>query len=806
MKKSGFTGFLFGFASFLLLSATLSMSLAAVGNASSPSAFVGSASANFHDSAEQIAGLSKFDPRDELTPVKDQGDTNLCWAYSAINASEAAILKQRLGTKETLRLNPQALAYRKYVRNTDPLGNNASYHSSYAGEWLSRAGQIGQTPALLSMWQGPIAGDKPAANVAENTLYRFESANLISSDLTGDERIAELKRAIAEYGAVTASCYYDGGTKLYYNDNAVTNGIPHAITLVGWDDGIDGSLFKPGQVTRNGGWLVKNSYSDNGYFWLTYESKISPTTAWTFTYAPKEAYDFNYYYDNSETDFGLSNIRHAANVYEAKKGTADRSEYLEAVNIGFTGNNATVTVRVYTGLSGWGASSVESGAPAAEKTQTFRYGGYNTVRLDTPVRLAAGSYFSVIAEISSPDGTAKLMTVQTDTKKPSFAKSSGGYDFISYGGQIARIKAYTKLRDTEPGCVSHRYGELIPSVAPTCSSEGMKAHYRCSECGGYFDENRNETDAEALRLAIEPDAHDLSPWVNEVPATCTEKGVKGHADCRLCGRHYASDEATEITDLAIPTNDSHDWRAPVSNGNGTHTRICARDPSHTETEDCSGGTATCVTPAVCVLCGNSYGTPAPHRLGAWIDEIPATEEAEGVKGHRKCTVCGRCFDANGAEITDLTIEKPAKPTIPAPAPVTVTVTVTNGTGGGRFSVGERITVKADTPAEGKRFGYWQTADGNAVSTDAAYTFTVTGEVSLTAVYEDLPSAGNASGGSDPAPESPKPENPAPEEKDTEKKKLPGGAIAGIAIGSAATAGFGGFAFVRFLRRKKHFGN
>ena len=164
MKKSGFTGFLFGFASFLLLSATLSMSLAAIGNASSPSAFVGSASANFHDSAEQIAGLSKFDPRDDLTPVKDQGDTNLCWAYSAINASEAAILKQRLGTKETLRLNPQALAYRKYVRNTDPLGNNASYHSSYAGEWLSRAGQIGQTPALLSMWQGPIAGDKPAAN------------------------------------------------------------------------------------------------------------------------------------------------------------------------------------------------------------------------------------------------------------------------------------------------------------------------------------------------------------------------------------------------------------------------------------------------------------------------------------------------------------------------------------------------------------------------------------------------------------------------------------------------------------------
>ncbi len=108
----------------------------------------------------------------------------------------------------------------------------------YAGEWLSRAGQIGQTPALLSMWQGPIAGDKPAANVAENTLYRFESANLISSDLTGDERIAELKRAIAEYGAVTASCYYDGGTKPTITTMRLQTGFPMQLR---WSAGMTGS-------------------------------------------------------------------------------------------------------------------------------------------------------------------------------------------------------------------------------------------------------------------------------------------------------------------------------------------------------------------------------------------------------------------------------------------------------------------------------------------------------------------------------------------------------------------------------------
>lgn len=239
---------------------------------------------SFYDSENEIVKASKFDPRDELTPIKDQGSTNLCWAYSTINASEASILKNKIGNKDILRLNPQALAYRRYVRNSDPLNNNYSYHDKNADSRTTNSGSIQLTAPLLSMWQGPIEGNKPALDVYENSLYRLESANLISSGLNGEDRILEIKKAIARYGAVTASCSYDGGTKLYYNDLAANNVIPHAITLIGWDDSIDKSLFKPGNVNRNGGWLVKNSYSDNSYFYLTYESKISDSTSWTFSY------------------------------------------------------------------------------------------------------------------------------------------------------------------------------------------------------------------------------------------------------------------------------------------------------------------------------------------------------------------------------------------------------------------------------------------------------------------------------------------------------------------------------------------
>ena len=60
------------------------------------------------------------------------------------------------------------------------------------------------------------------------------------------------------------------------------------------------------------------------------------------------------------------------------------------------------------------------------------------------------------------------------------------------------------------------------------------------------------------------------------------------------------------------TTHTHDRGAWTSNGDGTHTRICSSDASHTERADCSGGTATCQSKAVCTTCGGEYGDFASH--------------------------------------------------------------------------------------------------------------------------------------------------------------------------------------------------
>ena len=113
-----------------------------------------------------------------------------------------------------------------------------------------------------------------------------------------------------------------------------------------------------------------------------------------------------------------------------------------------------------------------------------------------------------------------------------------------------------------------------------------------------------------------------------------------------------------------------------------------------------------------------------------------------------------------------------------------------------YAHGESVTVTAEDK-EGKEFKGWKDESGKIVSTEKEYTFEVTDERVLTAVYGDnAPGDGTADGEKTADSENP----PVPDKKDG----LSGGAIAGIAVGSAAVAGLGGFSVFWFAIRKKSF--
>ncbi len=388
-------------------------------------------------------------------------------------------------------------------------------------------------------------------------------------------------------------------------------------------------------------------------------------------------------------------------------------------------------------------------------------------------------------------------------------ETDGNFEYFkcdSCGGMFSDAKAINTL--TEEQVVikkGHEYGNLTPEVPATCSATGTEAYYECGVCHKLFDESKNEKTAEQLVIAIDSSAHNYGSMIDEVPATCASEGTKAHKDCLLCGKHF-DNANNEITDLSLAKNDSHDLETVWTKAADGHYHKCKREgckdngkvdfaahtPDRSEaTEEnavkctvcdyiitpalghthhltlVSGKAATCQADGkkayyTCDGCSEKFedeaGTiaitadidtwgiiPKAHKFGEWIAEVPATKEATGTKAHKDCEFCGKHFDKDGNEIADLTIAK-----LPADS------------GENPPSGGDDKPNGGDDKPNG--------GDGKPSGVD------------------DQPSGGNSSE-----------ETPQPA-----KKGLSGGAIAGIAIGSVAVAGLGGFSLVWFVIKKKTF--
>lgn len=152
------------------------------------------------------------------------------------------------------------------------------------------------------------------------------------------------------------------------------------------------------------------------------------------------------------------------------------------------------------------------------------------------------------------------------------------------------------------------YGDLGSHVPASTWSKDASGHWHACQTP-----NCNE------QLAFA--AHTPGPAATEeAPQLCTECGYE----------------------LAPALEHTHDWGAWISKGDGTHTRTCAKDSSHTETNACSGGIATCQNSAICAVCNTAYGAKdmTNHTGGTEVrGSVEATTTTEGYTGDTYCKGC-----------------------------------------------------------------------------------------------------------------------------------------------------------------------
>ena len=141
----------------------------------------------------------------------------------------------------------------------------------------------------------------------------------------------------------------------------------------------------------------------------------------------------------------------------------------------------------------------------------------------------------------------------------------------------------------------------------TCTAAGNKEYWDCSICGKKFSDQDGKTEIADADIVIAVKAHTLTHHEGR-EAGCLTDGNIEYWSCDVCNKLFSdSDGKQEITDTKISAK-GHEYGAWESTGNGTHTHSCQRSGcDSTETENCTGGTATYTEKAICTVCGGKYG-------------------------------------------------------------------------------------------------------------------------------------------------------------------------------------------------------
>lgn len=501
------------------------------------------------------AGIPSSYITSRLTPVRDQGNSGLCWAFSAAAILETSLLQRYSGeNKNTLDLSEEQLAYFYFNRQNDPLRNTGDMRMIYQDSDAATAYRYASgSPIYLLQELSTGQGIAKEADVpfyltrhvdSKGNVYYRESPSVpsknkaylsyagIESYETFDYSVDKVKKEIMENGAVSVSMYYANTsrnltTNAYYDPaNRRTN---HVVTLVGWNDSFAVSKFggSAGRPKKNGAWIVKNSWGedwgDNGYFYISYENAtMLGCVSVSAVKTSQRKYPNLYFYDglamvgNScclDPVSGVTgeNMTAGANVFEVKAG-AGLGEAIGEISLCSWTGNARYKVTIFTDLLD--TDDPTSGRRAVSQTVQMSGAGLNTFSLQKEVVVSAGSWYSIIVENAgsrtesfSAQRRQLVGDVLFETDNlycRSLVRKPGGrwMDLAEEGdGEVLRIRAATRTLGTAKAArkvfsdvldPSHPYYEAIYWAA----DKGIAGGYS----DGTFGINRTCTRGEAIRF------------------------------------------------------------------------------------------------------------------------------------------------------------------------------------------------------------------------------------------------------------------------------------------------------------------
>ena len=229
---------------------------------------------------------SQYDLRNvipENLVIRDQMQTNSCWAFATL-----AVLESALGLSDKNASLP-VISYDFSERHMNYASTRSAFLNNKINEYgftrnLSDGGNFWMASAYLTNGLGAVDEKSLPFENNENNIdiSQIENKEVTTTlydtkefpSVTAEERaqvMQMMKEHIVNYGGIYVNVHgadmmgkgYNNKTGAMYSKDPETEGIDHAVVIIGWDDNYSRDNFNEEQKPQgNGAWIVKNSWGD----------------------------------------------------------------------------------------------------------------------------------------------------------------------------------------------------------------------------------------------------------------------------------------------------------------------------------------------------------------------------------------------------------------------------------------------------------------------------------------------------------------------------------------------------------------
>ena len=420
---------------------------------------------------------SSYDLRDDngnnyVTPVRDQGQLGICWAFASAGIAESYLLKNNnisYNQSSTLISERQI----DYITSKDGIFDYKSEYVSFVNRNLGNGGNfyistiaMANGVSLTNYNSFKPFNDSDLSRMElsdvisyDNSLYEVDSTinfpylNLreSTSNLTDEEKeirtnyLDEIKRNIIENGAAYV------GTRMHntcrYMDSNLNNTVidvyncydsfgAHAMEIIGWNDDLEysycsdtaqhnGDISNCNRVIKGKGvWILKNSWGEQiQYPYLTYDSLYTSVGFINEMSSKNEkSWDNNYV-------LGSENVNIKENIYFLADTKIKDNEKLEKIKFITQTYDATFDIKVYINDNDF-----------EQFTKTVDSPGLTTINIDTNVVINKNSKIIISSDDAFID---KVMIFTSNVNEEPYLDLSN-YDNKHFSDYRFRLYSDTK--------------------------------------------------------------------------------------------------------------------------------------------------------------------------------------------------------------------------------------------------------------------------------------------------------------------------------------------------------------------------